>query len=214
MSIGTIVSDAQMQVKYMSGGRIGSVEESFIGRLKPGDHFLFSGRILELVRVHEMTAYVKRAAPAAAARSAAGAAPRCRSVRAGARGAGRAAPGLEGSLRGPEMQALRPLLEIQARWSALPSSEVLVIESMKSREGFTCSSIPSPGARCTPGLASLLAFRVGRMLPSTFSMAVNDYGFELLSPEPVDWARMFAGATGAGSACSIPAACWKTCWTA
>jgi ATP-dependent Lhr-like helicase len=30
MGIGTIVSDAAMQVKFMSGGRIGSVEESFI----------------------------------------------------------------------------------------------------------------------------------------------------------------------------------------
>ncbi|MFP5393695.1 MAG: DEAD/DEAH box helicase, partial [Gammaproteobacteria bacterium] len=55
MGIGTIVSDSSMQVKYMSGGRIGSVEESFISRLKPGDHFLFGGRILEFIRVNEMT---------------------------------------------------------------------------------------------------------------------------------------------------------------
>jgi ATP-dependent Lhr-like helicase len=79
MSIGTIVSDAQMQVQYMSGGRIGTVEESFIGRLKPGDRFLFGGRILELVRVHEMTAFVKRS-PSSKGASAAGAAPRCRSA--------------------------------------------------------------------------------------------------------------------------------------
>src|SRR5450830_1386645 len=61
MSIGTIVSEASIQVKFMSGGRIGSIEESFISRLKQGDHFLFGGRILEFVRVHEMTAYVRRA---------------------------------------------------------------------------------------------------------------------------------------------------------
>ncbi|HEU5437298.1 MAG TPA: DEAD/DEAH box helicase, partial [Telluria sp.] len=60
MSIGTIVSDSSMQVKYMSGGRIGTVEESFISRLKAGDHFLFGGKMLEFVRVHEMTAFVKR----------------------------------------------------------------------------------------------------------------------------------------------------------
>ena len=61
LGIGTIVSDSTISVKYMSGGRIGSVEESFISRMKPGDHFLFGGRILEFVRVHEMTAFVKRA---------------------------------------------------------------------------------------------------------------------------------------------------------
>jgi len=197
MSIGTIVSDAQMQVKYMSGGRIGSVEESFIGRLKPGDHFLFSGRILELVRVHEMTAYVKRST------STKGAISRWNGTRMplSSELAHAALEELrlaaEGRYEGPEMRALRPLLEIQERWSALPSSDVLVVESMKSREGYHLFVYPFAGRSVHTGLASLLAFRIGRILPSTFSVAVNDYGFELLAPEPVDWARMFGGETGA-----------------
>src|SRR5690606_29887225 len=37
MSIGTIVADATMQVRYLGGGTIGSIEESFIGRLRRGD---------------------------------------------------------------------------------------------------------------------------------------------------------------------------------
>jgi ATP-dependent Lhr-like helicase len=197
MSIGTIVSDAQMQVKYMSGGRIGSVEESFIGRLKPGDHFLFSGRILELIRVHEMTAYVKRSTSTKGAISRWNGAKMPLSSELAHAALEELKLASEGRFDGPEMQALRPLLEIQERWSALPSSEVLVIESMKSREGHHLFLYPFAGRSVHTGLASLLAFRIGRIMPSTFSVAVNDYGFELLSPEPVDWSRLFAGETGA-----------------
>ncbi|MFS2077060.1 ligase-associated DNA damage response DEXH box helicase [Telluria sp. Tellsp131] len=197
MGIGTIVSDAQMQVKYVSGGRIGSVEESFIGRMKPGDRFLFSGRILELVRVHEMTAYVKRSDSTRGAVS---------------RWMGTKMPlsselahaaleelklAREGIYDGPEMRALQPLLEIQARWSALPDSDVLVLESMKSREGYHLFLYPFAGRAVHTGLASLFAYRVGRVMPSTFSIAVNDYGFELLAPEAVDWANVFNAETGA-----------------
>jgi len=197
MSIGTIVSDAQMQVQYVSGGRIGSVEESFVGRLKPGDHFLFSGRILELVRVHEMTAYVKRSTSTKGAISRWGGTKvplSAEMARAGLEELERASKGI---FEGPEMQAVRPLLEVQASWSSLPTSEVLVVESMKSREGYHLFVYPFGGRSVHTGLASLLAFRVGSIMPSTFSVAVNDYGFELLSPEPVDWERMFSGATGA-----------------
>jgi ATP-dependent Lhr-like helicase len=102
-----------------------------------------------------------------------------------------------GRFEGPEMQALRPLLEIQERWSALPSSEVLVAESMGSREGHHLFLYPFAGRSVHTGLASLLAFRIGRIMPSTFSVAVNDYGFELLAPEPVDWKRLLDGETGA-----------------
>jgi ATP-dependent Lhr-like helicase len=197
MGIGTIVSDAQMQVKYVSGGRIGSVEESFIGRMKPGDRFLFSGRILELVRVHEMTAYVKRS------ESTRGAVSRWQGTKMplSSELAHAALEELklagEGVYDGPEMLALQPLLEIQARWSALPDSDVLVVESMKSREGYHLFVYPFAGRAVHTGLASLFAFRVGRVMPSTFSIAINDYGFELLAPEAVDWATVFAGTTGA-----------------
>ncbi|TQK07767.1 ligase-associated DNA damage response DEXH box helicase [Herbaspirillum sp. SJZ107] len=196
MSIGTIVSDAQMQVQYVSGGRIGSVEESFVGRLKPGDHFLFSGRILELVRVHEMTAYVKRSTSTRGAISRWGGTKvplSAEMARAGLEELERAAQGV---FEGPEMQAVRPLLEVQANWSSLPTGAVLVVESMKSREGWHLFVYPFGGRSVHTGLASLLAFRVGSIMPSTFSVAVNDYGFELLSPEPVDWATLFKGATG------------------
>ena len=197
MGIGTIVSDAQMQVKYVSGGRIGSVEESFIGRMKPGDRFLFSGRILELVRVHEMTAFVKRSdsTRGAVSRWQGTKMPLSSELAHAALEELRMAS--EGVYDGPEMRALQPLLEIQARWSALPGSDVLVVESMKSREGHHLFVYPFAGRAVHTGLASLFAFRIGRVLPNTFSVAVNDYGFELLAPEAVDWASVFAAETGA-----------------
>ena len=61
MSIGTITSDAAVDVQYLTGGRLGTVEESFIARLRPGDRFIFAGRLLELESVRDMTAYVKKA---------------------------------------------------------------------------------------------------------------------------------------------------------
>ncbi|MEX5746878.1 ligase-associated DNA damage response DEXH box helicase [Massilia sp. X63] len=198
MGIGTIVSDSTISVKYMSGGRIGSVEESFISRLKPGDHFLFGGRILEFVRVHEMTAFVKRATSkrGAIARWQGAKMPMSSELAHAALEELRLAS--QGIYDGPEMEALRPLIEIQCRWSALPTSETLVIESMKSREGWHLFVYPFAGRSVHMGLASLLAYRIGRMQPSTFSIAINDYGFELLAPEPVDWPRIFTAETGAG----------------
>ncbi|MCA1854827.1 ligase-associated DNA damage response DEXH box helicase [Massilia oculi] len=197
MGIGTIVSDASISVKYMSGGRIGSVEESFIARLKPGDHFLFGGRILEFVRVHEMTAFVKRANASRGAIARWGGAKMPMSSELAHAALEELRLASQGIYDGPEMQALRPLIEIQCRWSALPTDETLVIESMKSREGHHLFVYPFGGRSVHTGLAALLAYRLGRMQPATFSIAVNDYGFELLTPEPVGWERLFAGATGA-----------------
>jgi ATP-dependent helicase Lhr and Lhr-like helicase len=48
MNIGTIVSDATMQIKYLQGRALGSAEEQFLSKLKPGDRFLFAGRLLAL----------------------------------------------------------------------------------------------------------------------------------------------------------------------
>jgi len=200
MGIGTIMSDATIQVKYMSGGRIGSVEESFISRLKPGDRFLFGGRILEFVRVHELTAFVKRATGTrgAIARWQGAKMPMSNELAHAALEELRLAD--QGVFDGPEMRAIAPLIEIQQRWSALPTSEVLVLESMKSREGYHLFVYPFAGRSVHMGLASLMAFRVGRVQPTTFSIAINDYGFELMSAEPVDWARAFDAPLGAGVA--------------
>jgi ATP-dependent Lhr-like helicase len=87
----------------------------------------------------------------------------------------------------PEMRLARPLIELQARWSAVPTRDALVVESLRSREGRHLFVYPFAGRHAHLGLASLLAYRIGQATPSTFSMAINDYGFELLSPVDIDW---------------------------
>ncbi|EJM15680.1 DEXH box helicase, DNA ligase-associated [Pseudomonas sp. GM21] len=197
MSIGTIVSDASIQLKFWSKGgggkQLGSVEEGFIARLKPGDGFLFAGRLLELVRVENMTAYVKRSAAkkAAVPRWNGGRMPLSNELAQAVIEQFSAAA--RGEFIGLEMQALRPLLEVQQRWSGLPTSYSLLAEALKSREGWHLFLYPFAGRQVHLGLASLLAWRVSQLQTVTFSIAVNDYGLELLSATRVDWSQILNG---------------------
>lgn len=196
MSIGTIVSDASLQLKFWSkggGGRtLGNVEEGFIARLRPGDGFLFAGRLLELVRVENMTAYVKRstARKAAVPRWNGGRMPLSSEL------ADAVVAQLDAAARGeyhsPALQAVRPLLELQGQWSALPTSHTLLAETLKSREGWHLFLYPFAGRQVHLGLASLLAWRLSQSKPLSFSIAVNDYGLELLSATAVDWPQALA----------------------
>ena len=196
MSIGTIVSDASIQLKFWSKGgggkQLGSVEEGFIARLKPGDGFLFAGRLLELVRVENMTAYVKRstAKKAAVPRWNGGRMPLSNELAQAV--VERFSAAAQGEFVGPEMRALRPLLAVQQRWSGLPTSTTLLAEALKSREGWHLFLYPFAGRQVHLGLASLLAWRVSQQQAVTFSIAVNDYGLELLSATPVDWAQVLS----------------------
>jgi ATP-dependent Lhr-like helicase len=187
MNIGTIVSDASMSVQYLRGAKIGSVEESFVARMKPGDCFLFGGRLLELVRIHDMTAWVRRAAgkKPAVPRWNGGRMPLSTTL-ADAVVRQLALAG-EGRYESAELLCVRPLLEIQQNWSALPTPGTLLAEVLKTREGWHLFLYPFAGRSVHMGLANLIAWRVAQHQPRTFSIAVNDYGFELLSAAEVDW---------------------------
>jgi ATP-dependent Lhr-like helicase len=191
MSVGTIVSDASMQVRFWAGrgggARLGTIEEGFIARLKRGDCFLFGGRVLELVRTHEMTAYVRRATASkpAVPRWNGGKMPLSATL------ADAVVTQLEEAAAGrydsPELRLAKPLLDVQQAWSALPSHRALLAETLHSREGWHLFLYPFAGRHVHLGLASLFAWRLARQQPATFSMAVNDYGLELLSSTEVDW---------------------------
>lgn len=189
-NIGTIVSDASMVVQFVGGARIGSVEEGFAARLKPGDAFMFGGRLLELVRIHEMTAWVRRASgrKAAVPRWNGGRMP-LSSLLADAAVA-ELAQADQGRYGSPEMRAARPLLDLQHAWSALPTPATLLAETLQSREGWHLFLYPFAGRQVHLGLASLLAWRAAQQAPRSFSIAVNDYGFELLCATAVDWAGL------------------------
>lgn len=186
-NVGTIVANATINVAYMTGGRIGAMEESFISRLKPGDDFTFGGRALELVRVRDMTAYVKRASSSRGAMPQwAGSRMPLSSELADATLA-MLARANDGIYDEPEMRAVRPLLELQAQWSALPAPGMLLAESIRSREGHHFFCYPFAGRTAHIGLGSLIGWRAAREQPGTFSISMNDYGFELLSARPFDW---------------------------
>ena len=193
LQVGTIVGDATMQVSYLGGGRLGTMEESFIARLRAGDRFVFGGRVLEFIRTKDMTAYVRKATKPGgivpiwnggkmplSSELADAVLELLEAVRANDPAA----------LAEPEMQAAAPMLRTQAQLSRLPTRSTLLIERYASREGQHLYLYPFAGRNVHLGLAGLLAWRLAREAPNTFSISVNDYGFELLSAEPVDIAGL------------------------
>jgi ATP-dependent helicase Lhr and Lhr-like helicase len=184
MSIGTITGDAELQVQYVGGGRLGTVEESFVARLHPGDRFVLAGKVLELQAVRDMTAYVRRTKGKSGTfpRWMGGRMPLSTALAAAVRDSlGEARHGI---YAGPEMEAVRPILELQAAWSKIPEPDELLIERLRSREGHHLFVYPFEGRLVHEGLAALLAWRIARRQPISFTLAVNDYGLELLSPDP------------------------------
>ena len=188
LNIGTIVSDASITVRYLRGGRLGTVEESFISRLSPGDKFIFAGTPLEFVRVRELTAWVRRA------KSVSGAIPRWAGARMPLSSELSLAVRnkLEEARRGEyvsaEMRAVRPVLELQAERSAIPRPDELLIERCETRDGHHCFVYPFEGRLVHEGLAALLAYRMAQLTPISFTFSCNDYGFDLVSPDraPLD----------------------------
>ncbi|UPG92329.1 ligase-associated DNA damage response DEXH box helicase [Luteibacter aegosomaticola] len=176
LSIGTITSDGSLQVRYMKGARLGTVEESFVSRLRPGDRFLFAGRNLELVRVRDMTAYV-RAAP-----NRRGGVPRWMGGRLPL--SGELSDALRHALAEPdprsrEMRALGPLLAIQRTQSAVPALGETLCERTRTREGDYLFVFPFAGRLAHEGLAAVLAWRLARIQPGDYGYAVNDYGLAI-----------------------------------
>jgi ATP-dependent helicase Lhr and Lhr-like helicase len=186
LNVGTIVSDSSMQVKYLSGGRIGVVEEGFVARLKKGDCFVFAGRTLEFVRAEEMTAYVRRADGKKAFMIAWAGAKMPLSSELADSVLEVLADAAQGDFFDPEMEAARPMLETQMHLSRIPTPKTLLIERLESREGQHLFLYPFAGRNAHIGLGSLLAWRLSKDQPNTFSIVINDYGLELLSAKPVD----------------------------
>lgn len=185
LSIGTITSDMNIRVKWLSGGSLGTVEESFISKLKPGNTFWFAGRSLEFVRIKEMTAYVKKSTKNKGLIPSwnGGRMPLSSQLAAVFRDKlDEVAHGIEKDI---EVIELKPLFKLQEELSHLPQSHEFLIESFKSREGHHLLFYPFEGRLVHEGMASLLAYRISRIRPASFSIAMNDYGFELLTDDDV-----------------------------
>ncbi len=182
MSIGTISSDREVMVKFLKGGRLGTIEERFISKLKPGENFLFAGRTLKLVMIRDMTAWVRRSKGKVAAlpRWAGGRMPLSSELSASVRV--KLNDAKEGRFQGPEMKAIKPLLALQAKWSEIPGDDSLLIERVKTRDGYHTFVYPFEGRLVHEGLAAIIAWRISRLQPISFATTINDYGIELLSP--------------------------------
>ncbi len=176
-SIGTIVADGQMQVRFVAGGVLGHVEEGFISRLAPGARFLFAGRTLELVRVRDMVAQVKVAGARAGAvpQWMGGKMPLSSQLASGVLAL------IDQRPNDPEVDLVAPLLHVQAERSALPSQHHLLAEKLRTRDGHHLGVFPFAGRHAHEGLAPLLAYRLKSIAKSSYSFTVNDYGVLLSS---------------------------------
>lgn len=185
LQIGTIVSDAVLTVKYISGGFLGSIEEWFISKLKPGDVFTFAGRNLELVRIKSMQVLVRKS--------------KQKTAKVPSWMGGRLSLSSQMSellraelyaahqpKKSKELQALAPIFERQELESIIPTDKEFLIETFSTREGNHHVFYPFEGRFVHEALASLLAYRISLLQPISFSIAFNDYGFELLSDQKVD----------------------------
>lgn len=177
MSIGTISSESGVTIKFAKGTTLGTVEESFISKIKPGSQLIFAGRRLELVRLHQRVATVKPATKNTKGQIA---------IWGGAKMplSTELSHAIALRLKGhgepsPEMKAVQPLLDLQQRWSRLPDDETLLVEHTRSREGEHLFLFPFAGRLVHEGLGALMAYRISQVTGESIQSTQNDYGFSL-----------------------------------
>ncbi|MBS1732812.1 MAG: ligase-associated DNA damage response DEXH box helicase [Bacteroidetes bacterium] len=191
MHIGTIVSDSMIKVKFISGGYIGVIEEYFISRLQPGDVFTLAGKNLEFIQIKDMTAFVKKsnATKSIIPSWEGGRMPFSANLGFMLRKKlDEAAAMLQGKPKHKpeiELEVLRPLLNLQHELSHIPGEGELLIEHIETKDGYHLFVYPFEGRLVHEAMAALLAYRISRTKAITFSFAMNDYGFELLSDQPI-----------------------------
>ena len=184
MHIGTIVSDAMLKVKLLSGGFIGVIEEWFISRLSEGDVFTLAGRNLALVMIKDMTVIVRKSNEKKSI------------VPSWMGGRMSLTANLGHILRETfnkalvdetsiEIKSLHTLFELQQALSHIPRANELLIEQIEDKDGFHLLVYPFEGRQVHEAMSAILAYRIGQITPITFSISMNDYGFELLSDQPI-----------------------------
>ncbi|MDX2098998.1 MAG: ligase-associated DNA damage response DEXH box helicase, partial [Leptolyngbyaceae cyanobacterium bins.59] len=192
MGIGTITSNQTVWMRYTNQREIGSVEESFVSKLKKGDVFFFAGKQLEFFMMKDMVVYVKGTTK--------------RSTVTPIWGGGTLAisDSLSTHLRheiaiartpealNRELTCLQPILATQARISHLPASHELLMECCKTRDGQHLYVFPFAGRFVHEGLGCLWSYRFARQQPATFTISVNDYGFEILAPKDYPFQKLFS----------------------
>jgi ATP-dependent helicase Lhr and Lhr-like helicase len=197
LGIGTITGDGVISLVTTGNKKLGTIEEQFIGKLKPGDVFVFSGRPLELVSVRQMTAKVKLTTGrrGSVAVWGGGRFPMSTMLAGGVRK--RLDEAREGVFEDAEMQRVAPLLMIQKEWSALPAPHELLIEYHETREGHHYFLFGFLGRLVHEGLGALIGYRLKERSGVPVVATYTDYGLELLCPSSVnlsesDWRELLS----------------------
>jgi ATP-dependent Lhr-like helicase len=185
LHIGTIVSEAMLKVKFMSGGYIGVIEEWFISRLEPGDSFTIAGRNLELIMIKDMTALVKISNAKKSKIPSWQGGRMSLTSNMGKKLRQALDASYHKKTKVAELSVLKPLFDLQNSISHVPKENELLIEHIETKDGFHLFVYPFEGRLVHEAMAAILAWRIGQIVPITFSFAMNDYGFELLSDRPI-----------------------------
>ena len=142
LHIGTIVSDAMLKVRFVSGGYVGVIEEYFISRLSPGDVFTLAGRNLEFVMIKDMNVLVRKsnAKKALVPSWNGGRMPLSANLgvmlRRKFHEAGRRTRTPGHYPPSVELDALKPLFELQQTLSHIPTDNELLVEQIETGDGF------------------------------------------------------------------------------
>lgn len=185
LSIGTIVGDPALNVKFMTGGHLGTVEESFISRLNPGDTFWFAGQNLEFIMIKDLTVLVRKSKKKSGLTPAWGGGRLPLSSLLSDQIREKLQAAVEGRYESVELQKIKPILDLQARMSMVPDRHSLLIEKVETEHGHHLFFFPFEGMFVHEVLASLIAYRITKIQRITFSISMNDYGFELLSDQEI-----------------------------
>lgn len=189
MNIGTILSDSGVTVQVRGGARLGMIDETFVAKLRPGDVIQFGGRTVQFLQMRDMTAYVKPArqrSPVAAVWSGTILPLSVQLSFYLRREVDRLRQAVEGfNSRSPEIDALLPIARLQSSRSRIPSTAQTLIETCRTVEGHHVFVYTWEGWSVNEGLGHLVAYRLSRLRPNTIAVSATNYGFELLSTEPL-----------------------------
>ncbi|GAB4473030.1 MAG: ligase-associated DNA damage response DEXH box helicase [Elainellaceae cyanobacterium] len=191
MGVGTITSNQAVQIQYTNRRKIGTIEENFASRLQKGDVFFFAGRQLEFFQMKDMVVYVKSTTKKSTVTPTWGGGNLAISDTLSTHLRREIEQSQDAKLN-VELTCLKPVLSAQQRISHLPAANELLIETCKTREGQHLYVYPFEGRFVHEGLGFLWGYRFARQKHATFTISVNDYGFEILAPKDYPFQDLFS----------------------
>lgn len=192
MGIGTIASNPTLRISFLKGKALGSIEENFVARLKKGDVFFYAGRQLEFSMMKDMVVYVRKTTKKSTITP----------IWYGGNLtisdtlSTRIRQELDGvsshTHQNQELTCIAPILAVQERISHIPAMDEILIETCKTREGQHLYVFPFEGRFVHEGLGFLWGYRFANKKRATFTISVNDYGFEILAPKDYPFEELFS----------------------